>query len=124
MIYLCINKLLKFLIFRNWNSQECIKYGLDCKFPAIRNEFLSFYDTLWHGDAGLYSKMYTIMSDKLNYDLESSLAFYIRLLFVNISKNTKLLGNFLLLNMEQNDDNSDDNKMVKLYIFFFNYFLL
>lgn len=57
--------------------------------------------------------MYTIMSDELNYDLESSLAFYIRLLFVNISKNTKLLGNFLLLNMKQIYDN---NKTVKLYL--------
>lgn len=57
--------------------------------------------------------MYTIMSDELNYDLESSLAFYIRLLFVNISKNSKLIGNFLLLNMKH-----DDNKTVKLYLWF------
>lgn len=53
------------------------------------------------------------MSDELNYDLESSLSFYIRLLFVNISKNTKLLGNFLLLNMKQI---YDDDKTVKLYL--------
>lgn len=42
-------------------------------------------------------RLYTIMSDNLNYDLEYSLAFYVQLLFVKISKNINLQGNFRLL---------------------------
>lgn len=54
-----------------------------------------------------------IMSDELSYDLEFSLAFYVRLLFVNISKNTKLQGDFTLLDTKQL---YDEYGAVRLYL--------
>lgn len=42
-----------------------------------------------------------IISDELSYDLEFSLAFYVRILFVNICKNTKLQGDFTLIDTKQ-----------------------
>lgn len=101
-----------FLFFRNWHSHECIKFGLDCKIPTIRFEFLHFHNSLWQGDSGLCSRLYTIMSDELSYGLEFSLAFYVQVLLVNVSKNTKLLGDFSLLDTKPLFDNY---KMVRFY---------
>lgn len=42
-------------------------------------------------------RLYTIMSENLNYDLEYSLPLYVQLLFVKISKNINPQGNFCLL---------------------------
>lgn len=58
-------------------------------------------------------RLYMIMSDEISYNLESSLAFYVQLLFVKISKNTKLEGNFSFLNMK---NLSDTNETVRLYL--------
>jgi len=52
------------------------------------------------------------MSDELSYGLEFSLAFYVQVLLVNVSKNTKLLGDFSLLDTKPLFDNY---KMVRFY---------
>lgn len=85
-----------FIIFRNWYFKECIEYGLNCKSPSTRYDFFNFYDTLLH-DGTLCKRLYTIMSDELCYNLEFSLAFYVQLLLVKISKNKILQGDFPLL---------------------------
>ncbi|XP_025202207.1 transcription-associated protein 1-like [Melanaphis sacchari] len=83
-------------IFRNWYFSECIEFGINCKSPSIRYEFLKFYDTLWR-DGGLCMRLYTLMSNELSYNLNASIAFYVQLLLIKISKNTKLQGDFPLL---------------------------
>lgn len=47
------------------------------------------------------------MSDELCYDLEFSLAFYVQLLLVKISKNKYLQGNFPLLYPKKICDTDD-----------------
>lgn len=42
-------------------------------------------------------RLYSIMSEKFNHDLEYSLALNVQLLFVKISKNINHHGNFQLL---------------------------
>ncbi|VVC36854.1 Hypothetical protein CINCED_3A003660 [Cinara cedri] len=83
-------------IFKNWFFRECIEFGLNCKSSPIRYDFLHFLDTLWI-DGGLCMRLSSIMSDEFNYDLENALAFYIQLLFVKITRNTKLQGDFPIL---------------------------
>jgi len=62
----------------------------------MRYEFLKFFDTLWR-DGGLCMRLYTSMSNELSYNLDASIAFYVQLLLIKISKNTKLRGDFSLL---------------------------
>lgn len=100
-----------FLISRNWYSTECIEFGLDCKSPSIRYEFINVYNSLWRVE-GLCMRLFMIMSDEISYNLESSLAFYVQLLFVKVSKNTKLEGNFSFLCMNKL---CDTNETVRLY---------
>lgn len=83
-------------IFRNFNFSECIEYGINCKSPSIRYDFLNFYNTLWH-DNGLCMRLYTLMSDEVCYNVDPSIAFHLQLLLTKLSKNTKLQGDFPLL---------------------------
>jgi len=57
---------------------------------------LKFYDTLWR-NGGLCMRLYTLMSNELSYNLDDSIAFYVQLLLIKISRNTKLQGDFPLL---------------------------
>lgn len=54
------------------------------------------------------------MSDELCYDLEFSLAFYVQLLLVKISKNKNLQGNFSMLYLKKICDTDDT---VRFYFF-------
>lgn len=45
-------------------------------------------------------KLYSLMSGNISYELEFSLAFYVQLLFIQISKNTNIHGDFSLLCMK------------------------
>jgi len=47
------------------------------------------------------------MSDELSYNVDTSIAFYVQLLMIKISKNTKLQGDFPLL-IIKNCENSDE----------------
>jgi hypothetical protein len=49
-------------------------------------------------------RLYTIVSDHLNYDLEYSIALYVQLLFVKISKNMNPQGNFRLIDNKKLPD--------------------
>ncbi|XP_029341770.1 transformation/transcription domain-associated protein isoform X2 [Acyrthosiphon pisum] len=89
-------------IFRNWYFTECIEYGISCKSSSIRYEFLNFYDTLWR-DGGLCIRLYTLMSNELSYNLDAPIAFYVQLLLIKISRNTKLRGDFPLLVIKNSD---------------------
>jgi len=44
-------------------------------------------------------RLYTLMSNELSYNLDASIAFYVQLLLIKISKNTKLRGDFSLLDI-------------------------
>lgn len=50
-------------------------------------------------------KLYSLMSGSISYDLEFSLAFYIQLLFIQVSKDTNIRGDFPLLNMSHLNEN-------------------
>jgi len=58
-------------------------------------------------------RLHTLMSNELSYNLETSIAFYVQLLLIKISKNTKLQGDFPLLVLK-NIVNCD--KTVRKYI--------
>lgn len=47
------------------------------------------------------TRLCAILTNELSYELEFSIAFYIQFLFVKISKNTKIQGNFQLLKMKE-----------------------
>jgi len=42
-------------------------------------------------------RLYTLMSNELSYNVDTSIAFYVQLLMIKISKNTRLHGDFPLL---------------------------
>jgi len=42
-------------------------------------------------------RLYTLMSNELSYNVDTSIAFYVQLLMIKISKNTKIQGDFPLL---------------------------
>lgn len=66
----------------------------------MRYNFLNFFDSLWR-TGGLGMRLHTIMTDELSFDLEFPIAFYVQLIFVKISKNTKLQGDFPLLDIKK-----------------------
>lgn len=93
---ICLSVINFWSISRNWNFRECIEFGLNCKTSSIRYDFLNFLVAIWM-DGGLCARLGTMMTDDFNYDVECSIAFYIQLLFVKITKNTKLLGDYAIL---------------------------
>lgn len=70
-------------------------------------------------------RLYTLMSNELNYNVDTSIAFYVQLLMIKISKNTKLQGDFPLLVVENNVISDETVRYIaRINTFFCNFYCI
>ncbi|XP_050420275.1 transformation/transcription domain-associated protein-like [Adelges cooleyi] len=82
-------------IYNQWSFNECVDFGLKCSIPNLRCSFFNISDSTVVSK--LYHRLYSIVTDHMGHKIELSIAHYIQLLLVLLSKNTMLQGDFPIL---------------------------